>query len=323
MYEQLVEKFWTCPEHKRMACRHCGETEHVRGRLGRGRVTAHVVLTLLTKGGWFLVWLADWLREKSRWACEECGKTRGPLARYDIDAAFDLPHTDRWHRAMAGIAAAMVIFAQWPSGELAPTGPGVDLATAPAAPSSEVAEKPTPAAPVAPTAPEVPPNPVVKKTSAEYLLEAQKELDSWDPNPDIFKKDRWGNLVLAEKLLDNIGEDAAEHQAAQKLRIEIGRRRADIEKVSAREAEKLVRDMRLEVASKLEEAFLKSGMDVTVHVEGKAKDVLRLKYILWSRPLIYKLTTELDILPGIWKSGYRKVVFDGHDTEWTYTAPEN
>lgn len=304
MYESIVEKFWTAPEYATLRCRHCGETEHVRGKLGGLRIAVHIVLTLATVGLWIPMWLLDWGREKGRWACTACGKERGALGSYAKDASFQMPHQERWHQVMAVLALGLVVLVQ--------SLPRVEPENPPVA---KAAPRPAPA----PSQPATPVQP--KASSAESLTAAQKELDAWDPEPDIYKKDRWGNLIKAEELLGNIQPHDLEYQESTKLRAEIARRRVDIEKVSKVEAEKLVASMRRDAAENLEEIFLKSGMDVTVKAEGKNSTILRLKYILWSRPLIYKLTHEHDILPGLWKAGFKKVIFDGHDSYWTYEAP--
>lgn len=123
-----------------MNCRNCGETEHIRGRLGPARIGVHAALALLTKGAWLLVWLADWAREKARWACPECSKERGPLARYKTDAEFELPHKDLWQRTMAGLAVVLVLVALWPS---APTSTKSDSKTVPANAQRPVAPVPS------------------------------------------------------------------------------------------------------------------------------------------------------------------------------------
>lgn len=67
----------------------------------------------------------------------------------------------------------------------------------------------------------------------------------------------------------------------------------------------------------LETKFLKSGMDVSVKVSGKESRAIRLAYVLWSRPLIYKMTTEGKLLDQLSDQGFTMVVFDGSSETWT------
>ena len=76
-------------------------------------------------------------------------------------------------------------------------------------------------------------------------------------------------------------------------------------------------ERRKEFGSDLELKFLKSGMDVSVKVSGKESRAIRLEYVLWSRPLIFKLTTEGKLLDQLTDQGFTLVVFDGSSDVWT------
>ena len=60
-------------------------------------------------------------------------------------------------------------------------------------------------------------------------------------------------------------------------------------------------------------------MDVRVSISGVEKNVLKLNYILWSRPIIYKYVNENNFLDGPRRAGFKKVIFDDtHNDSWTY-----
>jgi hypothetical protein len=84
-------------------------------------------------------------------------------------------------------------------------------------------------------------------------------------------------------------------------------------------------DGRKDHANVLERKYLKNGLDIAVSVSGSKNTVLTLRYILFSRPLIYKFVTapddrrESDFLSELRQLGFTKVIFsDGHDKSWTF-----
>ncbi len=72
---------------------------------------------------------------------------------------------------------------------------------------------------------------------------------------------------------------------------------------------------REDMGKKMDRVFLNQGMDVEVILEGNMKDILTLKYVLWSRPLVYKFTNGGDMSDGSFlsnlkKAGFKSVNFD-------------
>jgi hypothetical protein len=82
-------------------------------------------------------------------------------------------------------------------------------------------------------------------------------------------------------------------------------------------------DGRKAYAYRLEENFLRSGMDVHVTPEGDKGTTLRVKYVLFSRPLMFKLQEEGKLIPDIIDQakarGFRKLImWNGYDLSWTW-----
>jgi len=75
---------------------------------------------------------------------------------------------------------------------------------------------------------------------------------------------------------------------------------------------------RLDYAEGLEKIFLDQGMDVYVSTSGSQNEYLRLKYILWSRPLVLKAANDGGILDKARDLGFKTVVFDTGYGTWRY-----
>jgi hypothetical protein len=70
-------------------------------------------------------------------------------------------------------------------------------------------------------------------------------------------------------------------------------------------------------AAALEQRFLKTGMDVSVIADEGTK--LKIRYVLLSRPWIYKLVTETSVMKDARRAGFQTVLFfNGRGDDWTY-----
>jgi len=70
-------------------------------------------------------------------------------------------------------------------------------------------------------------------------------------------------------------------------------------------------------ASASEEIFVKGGMDVKVSATGTKKDQLRLKYVLMSKPLVYKFQNEVKLPEQARAIGFKKIIYsDGYNESW-------
>ncbi|UYO40900.1 hypothetical protein KQX62_06235 [Rhodopseudomonas palustris] len=82
--------------------------------------------------------------------------------------------------------------------------------------------------------------------------------------------------------------------------------------------EKNLLEKRRNAAKVMETTFLDGGSDVYVSAEGKEFRTLRIRYILMSRPLVYKIQKN-DVMLNNWRDlGFREVILtDGYNSVWT------
>jgi hypothetical protein len=56
-----------------------------------------------------------------------------------------------------------------------------------------------------------------------------------------------------------------------------------------------------------------------VRLLGQNKTTIRLEYILFSRPMVYKLTNETELLDVLKNKGFKEVIFyDTYRYTWKY-----
>jgi len=318
MYQDLIERFWTIAEYSKYRCKHCGETEHVRPRLGGARIAVHILLTCLTYGFWIPVWIFDFALQKSKWACTECGMLRGALHNYKEPAEFKLPHEDAWHKGMGILAVIMVAVAQ-----IATMGSHSDASNGQPqqVPATEAARAQESSAPVA-SPQQTKAEPHGPMSSAEAWLLLQRDFSAWLTDKDD-SRTTFPEVERAQELLARIGTGDPEYAAAAALRKEVSRRRAGWDKAVQETVTLITKKQRQKFVEGLGPIFWKSGLDVEVKGEGKDVTTLRLTYILWSRPLIYQAITRGEILDSAWKLGFKKVIFDNDTHYWTYEAPKD
>jgi hypothetical protein len=83
-------------------------------------------------------------------------------------------------------------------------------------------------------------------------------------------------------------------------------------------------DGRKEFARKMESNFLKNGMDVTLTTTGAKSTILNFRYVLVSRPFLFKLANETEFLKNCKRVGFTKVNFsDGYDASASYDLVKN
>lgn len=77
-------------------------------------------------------------------------------------------------------------------------------------------------------------------------------------------------------------------------------------------------------ASSLSQIFIKSGMDVDVSAIGHKKELLRIKYALMSKPLVYKFQNEIKIEDQARPIGFKKIIYtNGFESSLGETWTEN
>lgn len=145
---------------------------------------------------------------------------------------------------------------------------------------------------------------------SEHLAEAKKAMaDGYTPNG---KYKSWGRVKDARQHLEQVQPGDKEYEQAQKLLTEVSRREAEIErwaKTYARQA----------YAETLEKTYLEQGMDVSVSLSGPDNTTIKLKYVLMSRPMVYKLTNDAEAMGRLRELGFKKAIFtDGYFHTWDY-----
>jgi hypothetical protein len=76
-------------------------------------------------------------------------------------------------------------------------------------------------------------------------------------------------------------------------------------------------------AKLLENNFLRNSMDATVTIEGDKGSTLRVRYIGFTRPTMFKLQEERKLIPDIIEAskarGFRKLImWNGYDLSWAW-----
>ncbi|MFZ5451392.1 MAG: hypothetical protein ACOZF2_05920 [Thermodesulfobacteriota bacterium] len=149
-------------------------------------------------------------------------------------------------------------------------------------------------------------------TSAQHLAEAKKALS------DTSNSMPFGRLGDAENHLKAIPENAEEYSKAKRLLKEVKKKQKQLMAKAKVVLEKYMTQKRKEFADDLERRYLDKGMDIRITVSGRANTTIKLRYVLFSRPLVYKLAKE-GFLDNLVKGGFKKAIFtDGFRHSWTY-----
>lgn len=152
--------------------------------------------------------------------------------------------------------------------------------------------------------------PVIKSYASD-LAQAQTIIKKPDATLNELKE--------ARASLQAIPLSAKEYNEAQKLFASSQKKYVETEKKVDAEVKEGMKLIRQSVIKEMEQKMLAQGMDFYFSAEGKNADILRVKYVLMSRPLVYKITTETEFLENMKKTGVKKVIFtDGYDDSWTY-----
>ncbi len=126
----------------------------------------------------------------------------------------------------------------------------------------------------------------------------------------MYKKTDFKDIVDRGKIIDaEMGKVAAEQE---RIKEEKAKNAAIVLKAN-------MQSQREQMADRMETNLLSQGMDVRIKLSGPGKTVMKMTYVLMSRPLVYKLTNESDFLDNLKKAGFKKVIFhDGYNYSWTY-----
>jgi hypothetical protein len=142
------------------------------------------------------------------------------------------------------------------------------------------------------------------KTPDEYLKEAKHQLS-------MKNADRpYGDIYHAAYLLSFVPKDAPEYKEAHRLLKQIEQwKEKDLAALRQKEA-KDKKALRQLYAPSLETQFLEKGYDISVKVTGKDDALLTLRYVMFSRPMIYNLTKDGSLFKTWRDMGFSKVIFN-------------
>lgn len=173
----------------------------------------------------------------------------------------------------------------------------------------------------------------------QLLATARQLIARWKawkvkPTAEIIPYSDWanarGNLVNIKSGDKEFAEAKSLASQLDAFGIELSNAEIKIaEQIRAKEKAKddLVRindvDGRRSYAKLLENNFLRNGMDATVTIEADKGSTLRIKYIGFTRPTMFKLQEEGKLIPEIIEAskakGFRKLIMaNGYDLIWTW-----
>jgi hypothetical protein len=140
---------------------------------------------------------------------------------------------------------------------------------------------------------------LIEKNEIEQTREALRRIGKSSPQ-----------FAEAQQLLASIDNDEAEGKKQMELAIA----KAIADDVDGRKA----------YADQLEKNMLSDGMDAHVSASGAKGTTLVIRYILVSRPFLYKLMNETPFLENIKKEGFTTVHFtNGYDLNGSYDIAKN
>lgn len=136
--------------------------------------------------------------------------------------------------------------------------------------------------------------------------------------------------------LMSIGPQALQFEDAKTKAVELDAIAAELAQAELKIKDKIIdREKKKEALARLndvdgrkafrktvEETFLRAGMDAHVSLEGERLTVLRVKYIGFTRPVMFKMQEEGIMLPqlrtGARSHGFRKLLMQGYELTWTF-----
>jgi hypothetical protein len=153
----------------------------------------------------------------------------------------------------------------------------------------------------------------------KYLVEAERALaDGYRPARDPART-QWGRVADAKEALGRIDVSfltPLQTKRYYRLKAETERREGAIAEVADRLTKRYLRE---QFSQEVERIFLDKGMDVRVILEGRDKTVIRLKWVLWSRPLVYQWGKNAELFGKFRQLGFERIIFDtGFGQRWWY-----
>jgi hypothetical protein len=166
----------------------------------------------------------------------------------------------------------------------------------------------------------------------DKIVEQGQQLDAkWAESNQPRKKD----YVLVSKIdiertraaLEKVAAESPEYPKARALLESFKRREHDSEAAAKAVFAKFVEDDvdgRKQFVRETTTNFLKAGMDVTLTTTGAKATTLTFRYVLVSRPFLYKLMNDTQFIENCKSVGFTSIYFtDGHDASATYNVVKN
>jgi len=109
-----------------------------------------------------------------------------------------------------------------------------------------------------------------------------------------------------------------EKKQARKIYVITKKQQKEAKKKQEIETQKKLTPARKEFAKKYEQDMLQKGLDVYASTLGKDHSTFKIKFILTSRPLVYKLANDEGFTGTLKGLGFKKLVMtDGYNDTWT------
>lgn len=150
-----------------------------------------------------------------------------------------------------------------------------------------------------------------KAAVAGWIFEA-REVAAQECDTPKSIADAWTNLR-------KVGEDDEGYAVAKKVATALEKCRKKAEKEFDAALRGVMVAQRERRASEIEATMLESGIDWSVTLRGKYKDQMRIEWILLGRVAVHQMTKDGELIAGLQKIGFKRVVFtDGYYESYTY-----
>ena len=152
------------------------------------------------------------------------------------------------------------------------------------------------------------------RSQREHLDKAAFHLSKIILPKSKLSNDDLTNLSEGKKNLDAVWEPTLKAEK-EKLLPKLKR----VEQAFAADMDKVEAKARADYAVELENRYLDKGMDMHVNVSGKSKDIITMKYVLFSRPLVHQMNQDGSLMASLKARGFKRLVLaDGYNYTWTF-----
>lgn len=148
---------------------------------------------------------------------------------------------------------------------------------------------------------------IILSTASAYSLSTKmQEYQNYVKAGDIY------NAYRVDREMSN-----EEKKEADKFYLNWKKQKAAAELKAEKAKDKEMIPNRVAFASTYEQNMLQQGLDIYASAIGQNKTTFKIKYILTSRPLVYKLMTETNFTEKLKNMGFRKLIMtDGYNVTY-------